>query len=179
MQIETNIPLLEEILEAWKPVIGADYQAYKNHVYRVANFCLSIGPYGGEDAEKIIIAACFHDIGIWSDTTLDYLAPSEIRASDYLSKIGKEAWITEVNLMIEMHHKIQAYDEPGSPLVEAFRRADIADFSLGIFRMGFSADFIAAVRSEFPNAGFHKRLLQLGSKWLLRHPLNPLPMFRA
>lgn len=55
---------------------------------------------------------------------------------------------------------------------------DIADFSLGLFSMGIARDTIARVRREFPNAGFHWRLLRLGAAWLLRHPLNPLPMFR-
>ena len=32
--------------------------------------------------------------------------------------------------------------------------------------------------THFPNAGFHKRLVQLELGWLTRHPLNPLPVFK-
>ena len=173
MKIEKTLPLIDEILAAWQTVIGTDYQGYRNHVYRLANLCLSTDNYSETDKEKIQIAACFHDIGIWTDATLDYLPPSLRVSVDYLSGTGRAA------LMIEMHHRLRSCDKFGYPLVEAFRRADIADFSLGIVRMGLSQELIAAVKSAFPNSGFHKRLVQLGVKRFLRHPLNPLPMFRV
>lgn len=178
MNIEKHLPLVEEILGARRDVIDADYAAYRNHVYRVANLCFSTGNYGAEDREKIQIAACFHDIGIWTDATLDYLPPSVRAAAQYLADAGKPAWIPEVSMMIDMHHGIRSCAGAPFALVEAFRRADIADFSLGIVRMGLSAALIRALKSAFPNSGFHKRLVQLGTRRLLRHPLNPLPMFR-
>ncbi|CUR34532.1 hypothetical protein [Planktothrix tepida] len=61
MQIETSIPLLENILEPWKPIIGSQYQPYKNHVYRVVNFCFLLHQSTPDDREKFIIAGCFHD----------------------------------------------------------------------------------------------------------------------
>lgn len=178
IHIEKSIPLLEEILGTWQPVIGADFDAYRNHLYRMTHFCFSLHPCTGDDREKIIIAACFHDLGVWSESTLDYLPPSVALAEEYLAKNGKHAWIEEITLMIDMHHKLRPWTDVRYPLVEAFRKADIADFSLGRIRMGLSADVIAQVQAAFPNSGFHKRLLQLGTKWFLRHPLNPLPFFR-
>lgn len=176
--IVKTFPLLEEILGSWKPVIGTDFDAYRNHLYRMIHFCFFLHPCTGDDKEKIIIAACFHDIGIWSDGTLDYLPPSVARAVEYLAKTGRQAWTEEITLMIDMHHKLQPFDDPRFPLVEVFRKADIADFSMGYIRMGLTADFVAQVQAAFPNTGFHKRLLQLGTKWFLKHPLNPLPFFR-
>lgn len=176
--IEKSIPLLEEILGAWKPVIGADHDAYRNHLYRMIHFCFALHPCTGDDREKIIIAACFHDLGVWSEGTPDYLPPSVALATDYLAQNGKSAWIEEVTLMIDMHHKIRPYTDARFPLVDAFRKADIADFSLGQVRMGLPKELVAQVQAAFPNVGFHKRLLQLGTKWFLRHPLNPLPFFR-
>lgn len=178
MNIETNLPLVEEILGASRCVIGSDYDAYRNHVYRVINLCFSTGSYGLDDREKIQIAACFHDLGIWTDKTLDYLHPSEHAASKYLEATGRAAWIPEISMMIRMHHKLRACEASGSSLVEAFRRADMADFSLGVFRMGISAGLIVRLKSEFPNSGFHRMLLKLGGCWIIRHPLNPFPMFR-
>lgn len=35
MEIEENIPLLEDILSEWKDVIGNEYQGYRNHIYRM------------------------------------------------------------------------------------------------------------------------------------------------
>lgn len=178
MNIEQTLPLVGEILGARRDVIGADYTAYRNHVYRVVHLCFSTGDYGAEEREKIQIAACFHDIGIWTDATLDYLPPSARAAAEYLEQTGRSAWIAEVSMMIEMHHGIRSCAGAPFPLVEAFRRADIADFSLGMVRMGLPAELIAALKSAFPNSGFHKRLLQLGTRRFLRHPLDPLPMFR-
>lgn len=178
MNIQTSLPLVDEILDRFRAVIGPDFTAYRNHVYRVINLCFSLGPFDEAQRERIQIAAGFHDIGIWTAGTLDYLPPSEARAADYLKAHGKEDWVPEVIAMIEMHHGLRAQSTSPFPLVEPFRRADIADFSLGVVPMGISREWIASLKTVFPNAGFHKRLAQLGGKWLLAHPLNPLPMFR-
>jgi hypothetical protein len=119
--IATNLSLIEEILAAWAPQLGADLPAYKNHVYRMAHFCFAQHPCAEPDREKVVIAACFHDLGIWSDGTLDYLPPSVRLAADYLTHIGKAAWIPEITLMIDMHHKLRRDDDVRYPLVEAVR----------------------------------------------------------
>jgi hypothetical protein len=178
MKIERNLQLVEDIFGVFKSFIGGDFEAYRNHVYRVINLCYSLGEFSAIDKEKIQIAACFHDIGIWTEGTFDYLPSSEILAAGYLAERGKEAWVAEVSEMIEMHHRVRSCVDSVFPLVEPFRRADIADFSLGIIPMGISKELIGRLKSEFPNSGFQKRLVQLGSYWFLRHPLNPLPMFR-
>jgi hypothetical protein len=178
MKIEHDLLLVEEILGAFKTVIGGDFEAYKNHVYRVINLCNSLGKFSAIEKEKIQIAACFHDIGIWTEGTLDYLPPSEMVTVRYLAEKGKEGWVAEISEMIEMHHRVRSCTDSEFALVEPFRQADIADFSLGIITMGISKELISRLKSEFPNSGFHMRLIQLGCRWFLRHPLNPLPMFR-
>lgn len=178
MKVERELPLVADILGSFKSVIGPDFDAYRNHVYRVINLCFSLGDSSPSDKEKIQIAACFHDIGIWTAGSLDYLPPSEAEAARYLEAQGKAEWIAEVSEMIEMHHRVRSCKDSAFALVEPFRRADIADFSLGIVAKGISRELIGELKSVFPNAGFHVRLLQLGSRWFLRHPLNPLPMFR-
>jgi hypothetical protein len=178
MEIVQDLQLVDDILGKFQLTIGRDFEAYRNHVYRVINLCYSASDLSENEKDKIQIAACFHDIGIWTASTLDYLSPSEKVASDYLRAVGKQAWVAEITEMIEMHHRIRSYASSASRLVELFRRADIADFSLGLFPMGHSRKLITGLKSAFPNRGFHWRLVQLGSLWLLRHPLNPLPMFR-
>lgn len=178
MKIESELQLVDRILGRFGTVIGPDLEAYRNHVYRVANLCFSLGSYDDAERERIQIAACFHDIGIWTAGTLAYLAPSEADAASYLKAHGKAEWVPEVVEMIEMHHGLRSMADSPFPLVEPFRRADIADFSLGLVPMGIDRELIAALKRQFPNSGFHQRLVQLGAKWLVRHPLNPLPMFR-
>lgn len=178
MIVERELPLVEDILGSYKDVIGRDFQAYRNHVYRVVNLCYGAGDFDAETKQKIQIAGCFHDIGIWLASTMDYLEPSESVAKSYLNNTGKEDWVPEVLEMIEKHHCVRSCVDPSQPLIELFRRADVADFSLGLFSMGFSRVSISTLKSEFPNAGFHLRLMQLGSAWIFKNPLNPLPMFR-
>lgn len=177
MDVTQDLPRIEEILSAFRAAIGRDFTAYRNHVYRVANLCLADGD-GADDREKIEVAAAFHDIGIWTAGTLDYRAPSEAAAARYLEERGRESFVPEVTAMIAQHHRVRPCDDFPWPLVERFRRADIADFSLGLVPMGHSRERIGTLKRLFPNAGFHARLVQLGSRWMLRHPLDPLPMFR-
>jgi hypothetical protein len=178
MQIEANIPLLELVLGQWQQKIGPDYVAYKNHVYRMVHFCFGLRECGEEDRRKIVIAGCFHDIGIWSDGTLDYLPPSVLRANEYLERQGLPQWREEIGLMIGEHHKLRPYRDTRYPLVELFRRADLVDVSLGLIKFGLPADYVAAVKMQFPNQGFHKKLGQLAGGWFAKHPLSPPPFLK-
>jgi hypothetical protein len=178
MATEERIPLLEEILGKWKNKLRNDYQGYNNHVYRVIYFCLALHKCNDEEREKIIIAGCFHDLGIWVNGTLDYLPPSIALVKEYLKQNNLERWTSEIELMIDMHHKIRKYQDQRYPLVEVFRRGDLVDFSLGVIKWGLPKTYIKSVKDQFPNAGFHKRLVQLGKGWFARHPLNPLPFIK-
>jgi hypothetical protein len=179
MTIEKNIPLLEEILGEWRVPLGDDFAGYRNHVYRMVNFCFAQeGGSGAEEREKIVIAGCFHDLGIWSDKTFDYLPPSIARAKEYLQKTGREALISEIESMIAMHHKLRRYEAPQNALTEVFRKGDLVDFSLGIVRCGVPKNYIKSVKTEFPNRGFHKCLARLAGRWIFRHPLNPVPVLK-
>src|SRR5215475_1176660 len=92
----TSIPIVEEVLNDHAQELGHDLIAYKNHVYRVANLCRAImGDCPGE-LEKIAVAAVFHDLGIWTNNTFDYIAPSVTAAHKYLAIRGKADWIPEI-----------------------------------------------------------------------------------
>ncbi|MCV6611713.1 MAG: HD domain-containing protein [Amphritea sp.] len=178
MTIEPKIPLLEEILSPWQETIGADYEGYRNHVYRMLHFCFYLHPTTREEREKLIIAAAFHDIGIWSEGTVDYLPPSMVAAQDYLKAEGLSHWEDEITLIIDEHHKIRQVRDDRYPLAELFRRADLVDFSLGMVKWDVPKHYINEVKAAFPNAGFHKRLMQLTWAQIKRAPFNPLPMMR-
>lgn len=178
MLIEKEIPLLEQILSDWQKTIGDEYQGYRNHVYRMIHFCLAIKDCNEEEKEKIIIAGAFHDIGIWIDNTVDYIPPSIPPAMNYLKSKGLERWSTEIGLMITEHHKLREYKDEALPLVEAFRKGDLVDFSFGSFRFGVPKSYIKEVKSTFPNAQFHKNLGKRAAKWFIKHPLNPAPMMK-
>lgn len=178
MQIEQEIPLLEDLLSEWEDVIGAEYGGYRNHVYRMVHFCLSLKECNTEEREKIIIAGAFHDIGIWIENTADYIEPSLPPAMAYLESNNLHAWRDEIALMITEHHKLRKYVSGPSDLVELFRRGDLVDFSLGLFKFGLSKTTIKEVKNNFPNMSFHKNLGKLAARWFVKHPLNPAPMMK-
>ncbi|HEV2843617.1 MAG TPA: phosphohydrolase, partial [Thermoanaerobaculia bacterium] len=120
----------------------------------------------------------FHDLGIWTDDTFDYLQPSVRLASAHLAQSGRTEWTPEITAMIFEHHKISAYRGNPDWLVEPFRRADWIDVSRGLRAFGLSRSLLREIFSAWPSAGFHKRLVQLELKRLRTHPWSPLPMFR-
>ena len=177
-KIGTGFPLLDAILSRSADALGPDLRAYRNHCCRVMHFCGAFSGNRAEDLDKIAIAAAFHDLGIWTEGTFDYLGPSQQRAGDYLDQEGKNGWRDEVSEMIGQHHKISRYRLHPEWLVEPFRKADWVDVSLGRLTFGLDASFVKDVLAAFPNAGFHRRLTILAGQRLLRHPLSPLPMMR-
>ena len=174
----TNLPTVEEVLDHHASELGHDFVAYQNHVYRVVNLCLAIGGDRRIEVEKIAVAAVFHDLGIWTNHTFDYIAPSVALAREHLTARGMAAWIPEIEAMIVDHHKVTPSRARPESLVESFRRADWIDVSRGLRRFGLPRPFIAAVAAAWPNAGFHRRLVELTIDRWWKHPLNPLPMVK-
>jgi hypothetical protein len=177
MENKMKFELLEDILQSWKQVIKEDYDGYLNHCYRMIYCCFQLYECSEEDKEKIIIAAAFHDLGLWTDKTVDYLPPSIELAKNYLITNSRESWVEEISEIIDMHHKVTPY-KGKYYLVEPFRRGDLADFSLGILRSGVSSLFMKKLKKEFPNKGFHKMLGSQTVKWLVKNPMNPMPIMK-
>lgn len=172
-----EITIVDQLLDEHSSQLGKDFTAYRNHVYRVVNLCLSFIE-DDKHLEKIAIAAAFHDIGIWTDNTFDYLSPSCRVAHVHLNSIGRTDWSREISEMILQHHKISRYRGEHELLVEGLRRADWVDVTKGAFSFGLSREVIGQVLERWPSAGFHRRLLQLEFQQLRNHPLNPLPMLK-
>ncbi|MDX5299568.1 MAG: hypothetical protein LPK85_11540, partial [Gammaproteobacteria bacterium] len=99
-------------------------------------------------------------------------------ALQYLSEHGLDDWADEIREMILQHHKVKAVNNGVSDLVELFRKGDLVDFSRGIVRFGLSRRTVDEVMRQYPNAGFHGMLVRRSLPWLLKHPLNPLPMMK-
>ena len=173
----TSLSTVEEVLALHAPALGHDLTAYRNHVYRVVNLCVAmLGD--SRELEKVAVAAVFHDLGIWTKRTFDYIAPSVALARDHLASRGMAGWILEIEAMIVDHHKVTRSHRHPQPLVESFRRADWIDVTRGFRTFGLPRTFIGAVDAAWPNAGFHRRLVQLTIDRLLKHPLTPLPMVK-
>ncbi|MEI8185142.1 MAG: HD domain-containing protein [Chlorobiaceae bacterium] len=177
MNVISNSILFDELFASYQQILGVDYEAYRNHCLRVFNFCRA---FAGKraDSDKIAIAAFFHDIGIWTDNTFDYIHPSQLLARRYLDQTGRLAWHDEIDSMIGEHHKLTKYQVTPAWLVEPFRKADWVDLSGGLLRFCLPDDFVTDVLYAFPNSGFHKKLVALSIERLKTHPFNPLPMMK-
>jgi hypothetical protein len=177
-----SYPLIDELLEARRNLFGGDekvYAGYRNHTYRMLNFARQwIEPSPDRD-EKLAICAVFHDLAAWPEDNLDYLEPSADLADAYLEEIGRSGWKAEMRLMIEWHHKITAYRGEKHEWVEPIRRADWCDVSFAMFRFGLPRSFVDEVREMFPLHSFYPgHVYRVIGKWMIRHPLNPVPIMR-
>src|SRR5262245_39189317 len=170
----TTLRTVEEVLDDHASELGHDLAAYRNHVYRVVNLCLAIVGDRPVELEKLGVAAVFHDLGIWTHHTFDYIAPSVAVAREYLTTRGMADWIPEIEAAIVDHHKVTRSRSNPQFLVESFRRADWIDVTRGVRRFGLPRTFTAAVAATWPDAGFHRRLVELTVDRWWKHPLNPL-----
>lgn len=153
-----------------------DFVCYRNHVYRVYYLCLHFAE--GEANPSVAVAAAFHDLGIWTDHTWDYLPPS-IRAANSWLQAEQSAFQSEmVQQIIDFHHLRGRYTGPHAAWVEPFRKADWLDLSLGL-RYGKGVRTVyRELKKEFPFKRFHGRLVLFFFRNLVRHPLKPFPMFK-
>src|SRR6478672_4240641 len=94
----TSIPVIDDVLSDHATALRDDLSGYQNHVYRVVNLCVAFA--GRSELEKISIAAVFHDLGIWTNRTFDYIAPSIGLAHDHLVARAREDWSAEIEGMI-------------------------------------------------------------------------------
>lgn len=171
---------IETILTSYKTKIGKDYNTYRNHIYRIFNYALTLDT-NTENIEKYAIAAAFHDIGIWTHS-FDYLVPSIALANKYLVENNNESWCNEIALMIDNHHKMSVYKNEFNETVETFRKADWIDVLPYFSKLSKKAGIKKTVYKEIQKAhvikGFHWFLVKQSLKWLVKHPFDPLPMFK-
>jgi hypothetical protein len=93
----TRLLTVDTVLDEHASEMGHDFVPYRNHVYCLVNLCVAI--VGGRtELEKIEVAAVFHDLGIWTNRTCDYLEPSAALARAVTLPGGEHAkWIPEID----------------------------------------------------------------------------------
>ncbi|MEO0454224.1 MAG: HD domain-containing protein [Verrucomicrobiota bacterium] len=176
--ITTEIGLVEEIIGHHQEHMGDQFLPYKNHVYRVLNFCFMFGELSSDEADKLAIAVAFHDLGMWPGDHIDYLDPSIRLARDYLRSTERDNWIDEISLIIEFHHRFRKCPAGFPPLVEILRKGDWVDATLGLRRFGLPKAEVRRVQDEIGNLGFHDNLIRIAKHEFFKRPFNPLPMMK-
>jgi hypothetical protein len=175
--------LIDEILDQHRENVGEDiegYAGYRGHVYRVFNLARALaGEQAGHEAEdKLAVAAAFHDLEVFRG--LDYLAGS-IRAQDaWLTRTGRQAWGSELAVIVAHHHRLTPYRGVHAALTEPFRRADLVDLSAGLVRFGLSPDYVRSVRRAFDVGPFFTRTIPRAIlRQLAQRPADPVPVLRS
>ncbi|WP_162046662.1 phosphohydrolase [Vibrio taketomensis] len=159
--IKTDRPRVEMLFAKYRDVIGNDYMGYRNHVYRNITYAMYFLDNDEQYEQLVETAFVYHDLGLWTDKELAYLEPSEAIA---LADNQTHQWGLDPDALrgaIHWHHKISPYTGPHQKVIEACRKADWIDASMGNVRKGLSKEQIRRVEAAFPNEGFHKTLLRL------------------
>lgn len=181
--IYTEHPVLDRVLDEHQSAIGDDYVAYRNHCLRVMSFAsVFLKENATESALHMIAYALgYHDLGLWTDKQLDYLEPSTRRMvqetsdrmhetdemqdteSKILQSFNNDRDLATMQAIILQHHKYTPWKAPANSLadeqlVNAVRKADWADATMGVVRFGLMAGHIQAAYDALPEAGFHAML---------------------
>ena len=164
-------------LDPWLPQLGSDRTAYTNHVLRVLELCDLLAD-GTSTREEYLTAAAYHDLGIWTAGTFDYLAPSADLALQWLGTIDRTDLTDLVIAMINDHHKSRPAGIDTDP-IEIFRRADAIDVEFGLLgRFGIPRSAYRELAKRYPDNGFHRQLVRLAARRIRTNPTSPLPMVK-
>lgn len=175
MECITQNQVIDTIFGLYNQQLGPNFVPYRNHVYRVFN--LTLARHKPDNIRVLEVATAFHDLGIYTHSTFDYLEPSIELAHQYAQKLSFSQYeLQELQATIFYHHKLSKVRV--SALAEAFRLADITDLSWGLLPNSHPKALIACLKTNFPNKGFHLSLTRLFLKNLWRHPFDPLPMYK-
>ena len=166
--------ILDDELFGLASSLGPDFAAYRNHCLRVLSFTKYFMPAFAlkeipEAMELASAALAFHDVALWTDKKLEYLEPSVVQMEKALEG-GKytEFQMGIMKDMILQHHKVTPFESDrgaaADALVNAVRKADWADFTVGIIRFGMPASLVEAALDKVPEAGFHMILMGLPPK---------------
>jgi len=180
---QRSIPLIDTVIRDHFPSEEKlrEVVPYKNHCYRVYNLALKLAgrDVTSEEKEILAIALGFHDLSLFADGSLDYLEPSASLAEKWMKKHGKAGEdVDHVKAIIMNHHKFMAYEGKYQDLVEAVRKADMIDVSMGLVTYNLDRSTVKALRNPIPTDGFHWFLVQTLAKWAVKHPENPIPFLR-
>jgi hypothetical protein len=153
---------------------GDDYQSYRNHCLRVLSFAKYFLPSHVYEVHPnamniLAMALAYHDVGLWTDQQLNYLEPSFRRMEE---NVGKDQIFTLHHIsiardIIRYHHKVTNFHSSNKAveaMVNAVRKADWADVTMGILRFGMPTDLLEMAYQKVPSYGFHQMLAGMSSR---------------
>jgi hypothetical protein len=168
----TTHPIVDVVLDRHRDALGDDLLTYRNHVYRCITYQQILLGFSIPDVAAL--AWVVHDLGIWTASTFDYLAPSADLGVQHADEFG----VTDTDrlrALVSEHHRLRRVDDR---LTETFRQADLIDVSRGLLRRRIRRSAVRAAVNDLPYCGFHAFLAKGLTGYAARHPLRPMPMMR-
>lgn len=169
------IQKIDAILEPYLESIGSDI-GYVNHTKRMFLYAMELQDLDETQQEIFAIALAFHDLGIWTEKSFDYLDPSVALATKYLHTNKNTAYQNDIIEMISLHHKITPIKN--NTLAELFRKVDMIDVYWGLISFGIAKNRLQEIKKAYPNNNFHLTLMKWFMKRLFSQPWSPLPMLK-
>jgi hypothetical protein len=172
INIIKSSPNLDRLLNNYKELINDDFQGYKNHIYRVLTYSLHYLDADKTQDGKVLkylpvieAALVYHDIGLWTDRRLSYLELSSSRAKMEFENSWSVDKLELLHNIIYYHHKITPFTGTNEKIVNAVRKSDWIDASLGIVNHGMSSAHIRSVNAALSDSGFHYTLATIGHRY--------------
>lgn len=153
--------IVERELAPLRAAIGADFDGYRNHVYRVLTYAMHFLVGEAKWRETVAFALAYHDVGLWTDAQLAYLEPSESQAEAARQARAPHLDGCLVCNLIHWHHKVTPFRGSDAEVVNAVRKADWVDASGGRVTKGLSRRDILDVMTAIPPRGFYETLMRL------------------
>lgn len=173
-EITRECNYMDKIFLDYQEELGDDFTRYSNHCYRLLNY-LQLMELDDNEDYKCRILLPFHDLGIWTHKTMNYLPPSIELAVAYVKKNNIEIEESEIIGFIGNHHKIT---KNKITIEEKLRKADLIDLTNGIVPLGLSSRKLKEIRSVFPSLGFQKLIYWKVIKHGIGNITNPFPMLK-
>ena len=155
-----------------------DYERYRNHCLRAMSFAKWHMPgfvyrQYPNAMDLVGMAIAYHDVALWTDGELNYLAPSIKQMEKHAGNGYSKEEIAIAREIIDQHHKVTDFsggnrtNETFDAIVNAVRKADWADATFGVVRFGLPSSLLEAAYAKVPERGFHQMLAEFG------HRLSP------
>eukprot|EP00536_Pseudo-nitzschia_multiseries_P004317 jgi/Psemu1/302491/fgenesh1_kg.71_\ len=161
-----HYPHLDDELFGLASSVGHDLGSYRNHCLRVLTFTKYFLPELDEESfsDAMDLAATvipYLRIGLWTDKNLNYLESSAKQLEKAL--LGSSVPDVEMEIMraiILQQYKTSDYtglrSKTGNAVVNAVRKANWADTTMGLIRFDLPASLLELAYDEVDGAGFHK-----------------------
>ena len=165
----------EAIFQEHKLVLGKDFEHYRGHCYRILNY-MNYWKLNEVEFKTCEVAIPFHDMGIWTHKTMDYLEVSFEGAKKYIEEKKLDIEKDSLENIIVNHHKISKIKD--NSLAEKLRKADLIDLSFGVIKFGIDQKAMHSIVSEFPFLEFQQVIFKKVFSHAVRNILNPFPMLK-